>query len=74
VNIRPNRVALVVMLALCLAACGKKGAPGAPKDEPNTYPRAYPATPGQPSKLPDGSVFPDMGQGNTNADPTRSPE
>jgi len=73
VNIRLNRVALVVMLALSLAACGKKGAPGAPKDEPNTYPRAYPTAPGQPNKGPDGSVFPDA-QGNTNADPTRSTE
>ena len=72
-NIRLNRVALVVMLALSLAACGKKGAPGAPKDEPNTYPRAYPTAPGQPNKGPDGSVFPDA-QGNTNADPTRSTE
>ena len=73
-NIRLNRVALVVMLALSLAACGKKGAPAAPKDEPNTYPRAYPTTPGQPTKAPDSTAVPDLGQGNTNADPTRSAE
>lgn len=35
----------LVLLALCLplAACGKKGSPGPPPGEPNTYPRSYPS-------------------------------
>ncbi len=68
------RVTLVVMLALSLAACGKKGAPGAPKDEPNTYPRAYPNVPGQSVKPGDPNAFPEIGPGNSNIDPTRSAE
>lgn len=68
------RVTLVVMLALSLAACGKKGAPGAPKDEVNTYPRSYPNVPGQPVKQADPSAFPEIGPGNSNIDPTRSAE
>ena len=40
VNIRLNRVALVMMLALSLAACGKKGAPGAPQGRAQHLPRA----------------------------------
>jgi predicted small lipoprotein YifL len=62
VNGRLYRLTAGVMLALCLAgplaACGKKGAPAAPKDEPNVYPRAYPNDPTQPSKAPDPSAFP----------------
>ncbi|MDB5360666.1 MAG: hypothetical protein JWO51_1963 [Rhodospirillales bacterium] len=57
-NGRLNRVTLVVMLALSLAACGKKGAPAAPKDQPNVYPRAYPNDPTQPATTPDPSAFP----------------
>jgi len=35
-------LAALLLLALPLAACGKKGAPQPPADEPNTYPRTYP--------------------------------
>ena len=31
------------LLALPLAACGKKGPPGIPQGEVSTYPRPYPA-------------------------------
>ena len=34
---------LAVAVVLLLAACGKKGAPLPPPDEPNTYPRNYPS-------------------------------
>ena len=34
---------IVLLLAVTLAACGKKNAPSAPPDEPNTYPRPYPS-------------------------------
>ena len=75
-NGRLYRLTAGVMLALCLAgplaACGKKGAPAAPKDEPNVYPRAYPNDPTKPSKTPDASAFPSIGPGNTNDDPTKS--
>ena len=76
-NGRLYRLTAGVMLALCLAgplaACGKKGAPAAPKDEPNVYPRAYPNDPTQPSKAPDPSAFPSIRPGNTNDNPTKSP-
>lgn len=32
----------VALMLLALAACGKKGEPAAPRDEPNTFPRVYP--------------------------------
>ena len=36
-------IALVLLLAmLALDACGKRGEPSPPPDEPNTYPRVYP--------------------------------
>jgi predicted small lipoprotein YifL len=35
--------AVLLVLALALAGCGKKGLPQAPHDEPNTYPRTYPS-------------------------------
>jgi len=35
--------ALLLLLALPLAACGKKGAPEPPPGEKNTYPRTYPS-------------------------------
>ena len=44
--LRPRRPALMLALFLAillpLTACGKKGAPTPPADEPNTYPRTYP--------------------------------
>jgi len=33
---------LLLLAALPLAACGKKGAPTPPAGEENTYPRTYP--------------------------------
>ena len=36
------RILMLLVLLLPLAACGKKNAPVAPPDEPNTYPRSYP--------------------------------
>ena len=33
---------LTMALFLPLAACGKKGEPSAPKDEPDVFPRSYP--------------------------------
>jgi predicted small lipoprotein YifL len=44
---RPRRAAALLalflaLLVLPLAACGKKGAPSPPADEPSTYPRSYP--------------------------------
>jgi predicted small lipoprotein YifL len=43
---RPRRaafmLALLLTVVLPLAACGKKGSPSPPPDEPNTYPRTYP--------------------------------
>jgi predicted small lipoprotein YifL len=62
------RLAAGLLVVLALAGCGKKGAPSAPKDEPNTYPRAYPYDPSKPSK-PDPSAFPTME--DTNTDPTQ---
>jgi hypothetical protein len=36
------RIALVLMVALMLVGCGKKGNPVPPPGEPNTYPKPYP--------------------------------
>jgi len=33
----------VVLVAVTLAGCGKKGPPGPPPGVPNTYPQNYPA-------------------------------
>ena len=38
-----GRVLILLIVALALAGCGKKGAPQPPPDEPNTYPRVYPS-------------------------------
>jgi predicted small lipoprotein YifL len=36
------QIVMVVMVAVMLAGCGKKGNPVPPPGEPNTYPRLYP--------------------------------
>lgn len=38
-----SRIVAVMIVALLLAGCGKKGNPSAPADQPNTYPRSYPS-------------------------------
>ena len=42
---RPLHCGMFLILALCvaLAGCGKRNAPTAPPDEPDTYPRPYPS-------------------------------
>jgi predicted small lipoprotein YifL len=37
------RALTVLLIALALAGCGKKGNPQPPPDVPNTYPRTYPS-------------------------------
>lgn len=37
-----RRLIIAMMLAVGLAACGKKGPPEPPEGEPVTYPRTYP--------------------------------
>ncbi len=37
-----SRVLAIALIALALAACGKKGPPQPPPGEPNTYPQNYP--------------------------------
>jgi predicted small lipoprotein YifL len=32
----------VLLMAVALTGCGKKGAPQPPPDQPNTFPRSYP--------------------------------
>jgi len=39
-----STIVMVLMVAVLLAGCGKKGNPSPPADEPNTYPRSYPST------------------------------
>jgi predicted small lipoprotein YifL len=41
--------AIILMLALSLAACGKKGQPIPPPDQPQTYPKVYPHDPDAPA-------------------------
>ena len=36
-------VLIFLSVSLALAGCGKRNAPTAPPDEPNTYPRPYPS-------------------------------
>ena len=38
------RVAIVLVVAVVLAGCGKKGNPEPPPGQPNTYPRVYPSS------------------------------
>jgi hypothetical protein len=38
-----GRALILLLIVFALAACGKKGAPQPPPDEPNTYPRTYPS-------------------------------
>ena len=37
-----SRFLALLLVALALAACGKKGAPQPPRGVPNTYPQQYP--------------------------------
>lgn len=41
---KPQRVLVLglLLVALTLAACGKRGAPQSPPGVPNTYPQYYP--------------------------------
>ncbi|HWB48972.1 MAG TPA: lipoprotein [Stellaceae bacterium] len=39
-----SRVILVLMVALALSGCGRKGNPQPPPGEPNAYPRTYPSS------------------------------
>jgi len=41
--VRSASLVLVVILAATLAACAKRSEPAPPKDQVNTYPRAYPS-------------------------------
>lgn len=36
------RIVAALLVVVALAACGKKGPPQPPSDQPNTYPRPYP--------------------------------
>ena len=38
-----SRIVMVLMVAVLLAGCGRKGNPQPPAGEPNTYPRVYPS-------------------------------
>jgi predicted small lipoprotein YifL len=38
-----SRALSVLLIAVALAGCGKKGPPQPPPDVPNTYPRTYPS-------------------------------
>ena len=43
VRVLIGRTLILLVVALALAGCGKKGSPQPPPDEPNTYPRVYPS-------------------------------
>lgn len=66
---RVPRLAAALLLAGCLAACGKNGAPTAPKDQPNVFPRAYPSNGTAPAKPADSDAFPTLNQPGNNLDP-----
>ena len=38
-----SRTLTVLLIAVALAGCGKKGAPQPPPGVPDTYPRTYPS-------------------------------
>jgi hypothetical protein len=38
-----TRLVLVLLIAVTLSACGKKGDPKPPTDQPLTYPKVYPS-------------------------------
>ena len=40
---RPWALLILLVAALALASCGKKGSPQPPPGEPDTYPRVYPS-------------------------------
>ncbi len=40
---RAFTVFALLLIAVALVGCGKKGLPQPPPDEPNTYPRTYPS-------------------------------
>lgn len=40
---RLTPVLIMLLIALAVAGCGKKGNPQPPPGEPNTYPRTYPS-------------------------------
>lgn len=40
--VRAGRTVMLIMLALALADCGKKGPPQPPPNVPHVYPRSYP--------------------------------
>ena len=42
VSRRAGVLLLLLIAAVALGGCGKKGAPQPPADEPNTFPRSYP--------------------------------
>ena len=46
-NLRPIgqtaiRIVAALLVVVAVAACGKKGPPQPPSDQPNTYPKSYP--------------------------------
>jgi len=71
VSARLLRLAVLGLVVVSLAACGKRGAPMAPKDEPNVYPRAYPSDQSAPVTPSNLENFPTIREPNTNLDPTQ---
>jgi predicted small lipoprotein YifL len=41
-NAKFARMLILLLVAVALAGCGKKGSPQPPPDEPNVFPRTYP--------------------------------
>ena len=42
-RLRLTSICILLLIALALSGCGKKGSPQPPPDEPNTFPRTYPS-------------------------------